>query len=114
MAKGDGKYVRRFDKNGNAYFINRETGRRVSHEKWQRERNRITRTREREREQKKPPPPAPPRPSPQRPAPPPPVEAPPPPTPPPFPPGVDEHGMPIDEDGEIDYDAFAIEGEDDT
>lgn len=109
---GQGKNVRRFDKNGNPYFLNRETGRRVSREKWQRERDRIARKREREQT-----PPPPPRTPVRHPTPgpvPPPVQPAPAPTPPPFPTGVDDTGWPLDDDGEWDLNAFAVEGEDDT
>jgi hypothetical protein len=100
---GKGRNVRRYDRNGNPYFVNRETGKRVSRETWQRERDRLARQREREERAE--------RRSPSVPVTPPPA-AEPPVAPPPFPPGVTEYGEPIDY--EYDDDAFAVEGEDDT
>lgn len=100
MAKG--RYVRRHDKNGNPYFVDRDTGKRVARERWERERARI-RKQETQQPVKQKPPPKPPTP-PER----------PPGVPPPFPPGVGEPGWPEDDFGQFDDDAFSIEGEDDT
>lgn len=105
-----GKSVRRRDKNGNAYFVDRESGRRVSRETWEKDQRRVRRARERERvareaEAVKKPPQPPKRspPTPTRPD-----------TPKPFPDDVVEPGYPIGDDGEYLDDAFAIEGEDET
>lgn len=98
MSKG-GRYVRRHDKNGNPYFVDRDSGKRVTRERWERERARI-----RKQETTQPPKLKPPtKPSghggdgPSA-----------------FPPGVEAPGWPVDDYGEFDDDAFAIEGEDDT
>lgn len=104
-----GRYTRRYDRNGNPYYVDRETGRRVSGEKWQRERERIKRRQEKQerQQQTKPQPPV----QPQRPT----IDlTPSEPAVPPFPPHVSDIGEPIDDDGFLDDDAFAIEGEDDT
>lgn len=107
-----GKYIRRYDRNGNPYYINRETGRRVSGEKWQRERARI---RSRQEKQALPKPPKPPQPAQSAHQPPTPYPAVPQESPvPPFPPGVSDIGEPLDDEGFLDDDAFAIDGEDDT
>lgn len=115
-----GKSVRRQDKNGQTYFVDRESGRRVSREAWEAEQKRLRKRRERERvareteAKRKPAKPSPPR-TPTKPGSPPAPPAPPAPgVVPPFPPGVSEPGYPIDDDGEYLDDAFAIEGEDET